>query len=111
MRTDRQPREGLQLVRFECMQVVRTAQDPQNVEVTERDDDQDCGLDQPPARGQQSQASSTGIEDDVKSRDQDDVEREDGEIAGDAQTKEPLVRHDVPRRLRSIVESDERVRT
>ena len=33
--------------------------------------------------------------------------REDGEIAGDAQTKEPFVRHDVPRRLRGIVEGDE----
>jgi hypothetical protein len=50
MRTDGQPRQGLQPVRFECMQVVRTTEYPQNVEITERDGDQGCGLDQPPAR-------------------------------------------------------------
>src|SRR5450756_131463 len=107
MLSDRQPCQGLQLVRFECMQVVRTTQYPQNVKITERYDDQDRSLDQPPARGQQSQASIDWHEDHVKSHDQDDIEREDGEIAGDAQTKEPFVRHDVPRRLRGIVEGDE----
>src|SRR5437867_1115958 len=89
------------------MQIVRTTQYPQNVEVIERDDDQACGLDQPPARGQQSEASIDWLENHVKSHDQDDIDREDGEIAGGAKTKEPFVRHDVPRRLRGIVEDDE----
>ncbi len=107
MRTDRQPGQGLQPVRFECMQVVRTTEYPQNLEVTERDDDQGCGLDQPPARGQQREASIDWHEDHVKSNDQDDIKREDSEITGGAQAKEPFVRHDVLRGLRGIVEGDE----
>jgi hypothetical protein len=65
------------------------------------------GLDQPPARGQQSEASIDWHEDHAKSNDQDHIDREDGEITCGAQTKEPFVRHDVPRRLRGIVEGDE----
>jgi hypothetical protein len=46
MCTDRQPRQRLQLNYFECLQIVGTVQDSQNIEVIQRDDDQDCGLDQ-----------------------------------------------------------------
>jgi hypothetical protein len=45
--------------------------------------------------------------DHVKTNDQNDIEREDSEITGGAQTKEPFVRHDVLRRLRGIVEGNE----
>jgi hypothetical protein len=57
--------------------------------------------------GQQSHASIDRHENHVKSNDQDDINGEDREIAGRAQTKEPLVRHDVPRRLRGIAGGDE----
>src|SRR3954470_7293139 len=52
MRTDRQPRQRLHTIRFECLQVASTAQDPQYVEVSQGDDDQDGGLYQPPTQGQ-----------------------------------------------------------
>ena len=84
MRTDRQPRQGLQPVRFECLQVVRTTEYPQDGEVAERDDDQGGGLDQPPARGQQGDDSIDWAEYRVESNDQGDIDREDGEIAGSA---------------------------
>ncbi len=44
MRSERQSRQCLQLVRFECMQVVGATQYPQNFEITERDDDEDYRL-------------------------------------------------------------------
>src|SRR5581483_2922513 len=47
------------------------------------------------------------LQDDVESGDQDDIHCEDREIAGDAQTKEPFVRHDVPGGLRGIVGDNE----
>src|ERR1700724_2487982 len=80
IRKDATPPQRLQLVRSECMQVAGAAQCPQDVEVPERDGDQGCGLDQPPARGQQREASIDWHEDHVKSNDQDDIKREHGEI-------------------------------
>ena len=102
MPTDRQPPQRLQLICFECLQIASTAQDPQNIEVTERDDDQDCGLYQPPTQGEQGNAPIDRFEDYVKSGDEDHIDREDNEIAGDAKTKEPFVRHDVQRGLRGM---------
>src|ERR1035437_7935939 len=107
MRTDGQHRQRLQPVRFEYIQVVRATEDPQNVEVTQRDNNQDRGLYQPPSRGQQSEASIDRHEDHVKSNDQGDIDREDGEITGGTESEEPFVRHDVPRRLRGIAEGYE----
>jgi hypothetical protein len=92
---------------FECLQIGRTAQDSQNVEVSQRDDNQDCGLYQPPTCRQQGNAPIDRLEDHVKSSDQGDIDSEDGEIAGDAKAKKPFVPHNVHRRLRGIVEDDQ----
>jgi len=106
MRTDRQPRQRLQLTYFECLQIIGTTQDSQNIEVIQSDDDQDCSLYQPPTCGQQGKHSVDRLEDNVKSGDQGNIDSEDGEIAGDAKAKEPFVLHNVQRSLRGIVEDD-----
>ena len=91
----------------DVVEVFRTAQDSQNVEVIQGGRNQACGLDQSPTQGQQGEAPVDRIENQVKSGDEGHIDREDGEIAGDAKTKEPFVRHDVQRRLRGVAGDDE----
>ena len=71
MGSEREPRQRVQPVRFEGMQVAGAAQDPKNFEVTERHGDQCGGLDQPPGGRHESQAATDRLEDQVQSDDQD----------------------------------------
>src|SRR5438046_10557507 len=57
---------------------------------------------EPPIQGHQSGNSVDRVDDHVKSGDQSDIDREDGAIADDSKTIEPLVRQNVQRGLRGI---------
>src|SRR4030095_4747564 len=107
MRADGQPRQHIQSIQLEGLQVLRTAQDSQDVEVAQRGDAQDGGLDQSPTQGHQGEAPVDGLQNHVERGDERDVEREGDEIAGDAETKETLVGDEVQRCLRGITRDDQ----
>lgn len=63
----------------------RAVQEAEDLEAAERGDHEDRGFDEPPAQGQQGHAAVYRLEGGVEGGDQDHIDGEGGQVAGDAQ--------------------------